>query len=245
MTQSPLKLGLALGSIAFAVLLAGAAGWLIGYRHAFPGTARGQPAPAEPVIGQAPSYTGLTNQLGRPVDSTQFRGQVRLVTFQFAYCRTYCPLIAAHLTDFEHTLADAHLRDRVQLVSFNVDPEGTGPPQMRAFLREYGWDPHDLHWQYLTGTPQTIRRVVRQGYHIAYRKVPEDDEPEAAGASSRLEIANPLAERVAPGYDITHNDALIVVDPQGRIRKVFSQADRLSAQRLLKAIRPLLPGSSA
>ena len=53
-------------------------------------------------------------------------------------------------------------------------------------------------------------------------------------------VVNPLANKVKPGYDVTHNDGLVIVDPQGRIRKVYDQADVVSNQTLLEAIKPLL-----
>ncbi|HVC10601.1 MAG TPA: SCO family protein [Burkholderiales bacterium] len=194
-----------------------------------------------PALGRAPEYHGLTDQLGRTVDSTRFRGKVQVVTFLFPYCTTYCPLIAAHLIGLEQLLALAGLQDRVALVAFNVDPAGTGPAQMRAFLKEYGWNPHDTHWEYLTGAPQAIRRVVTQGYHVAYQKVSDS----AAGArgpamTPQPEVINALAAETNVGYDIVHNDAVDIVDPQGRIREVYTQADVVSNGRMLGVIKALL-----
>ncbi|TAM60246.1 hypothetical protein EPN52_05720 [bacterium] len=91
----------------------------------------------------SPSCT-LSSQVGRRVRSRNFRGKVQIVTFVFPYCTTYCPIIAAHFVRFERALQGAGLADRVQLLAFNVDPGGSGPGQMRAFQREYGWNPRDL-----------------------------------------------------------------------------------------------------
>jgi protein SCO1/2 len=220
-----------------AVLMAGAIGWLLGVESSSATTA----AP-EPVLGKAPSYRGLTNQLGRTVGSARFKGKVQVVTFLFPYCTTYCPLIAAHLVGFERLLDRAGLQNRVEIVAFNVDPAGTGPRQMRAFLKEYGWNPADPHWQYLTGQPKTIRRIVTGGFHVAYSKTIGDDADQAGGPALTPQptVVNPLAEKAHVGYDITHNDGLVIVDTQGRIRRFFDQADVVSGQSLLRAIRPLL-----
>lgn len=238
MKHAGLRLGLAVTAVSAALLLAGALGWVLGTANRPANGSSG----TLPELGRAPDYQGLSNQLGQTVGSRRFRGKVQLVTFEFAYCRTYCPLITAHLVGLERALRGTPLEDRVELVSFNVDPAGTRPPQMRAFLEQYGWDPHDPHWQYLTGKPETIRHIVTDGFHVFYQKV-SDDEPSSGSGPAQTpqpEVSNPLADRVQPGYDVTHNDALIVVGPQGEIRRIFDQADVLSSDRLLRIIRSLV-----
>ncbi|HVB47973.1 MAG TPA: SCO family protein [Burkholderiales bacterium] len=223
------------------VLAVGAVGWLLGARS---GGGAAPRAPL-PVLGQAPSFRDLTDQLGHSIDSSRFRGKVQVVTFLFPYCTTYCPLIAAHLAGLENVLKLAGLQDRVAIIAFNVDPAGTGPQQMRAFLKEYGWDPRDTRWEFLTGRPQAIRRVVTQGYHIAYQKVSDgDDGAQGPELTPQPEVVNALAAQAHVGYDITHNDGLAIVDQQGRIRKFYTQADVVSNEQLFKDIQALLPRGS-
>lgn len=200
------------------------------------------------VLWKAPSYV-LTNQRGQKVDSDSFRGHVQVVTFLFPYCTEYCPLIAAHLVSLERVLADAGLANKVQLVAFNVDPAHAGPKEMAAFMRQYGWTPGDTRWQYLTGSPLEVRRVVTGGFHVDYEEVPKSlvlqQEREAAreGLYSPVpKVVNPLAEKVNPDYDVTHDDVLVLVDPRGRVRRLYQSADRLSDQTLLAGIRQLLAG---
>ena len=221
------------------LLAGGVAGWLIAQ------DTRDSAPKALPVLGPAPAFRGLTNQLGESVGSSRFDGKVQVVTFLFPYCTTYCPLIAAHLAGLESTLKLARLQDKVEIVAYNVDPAGAGPAQMRAFLKEYGWNPKDPGLQFLTGTPQQIHRVVGAGYHVDYEKVPDGADP---GGGPELtpqpEVVNELAAQANVKYDIVHNDALEIVDPQGRIRKLYSQADVVSTARLLSAIKSLLPPRS-
>jgi len=219
------------------LLAGGVAGWLIAQRSNTPA------APRLPDLGQAPQFQGLTDQLGQSVDSSRFAGKVQVVTFLFPYCTTYCPLIAAHLAGLESALELAGLQEEVEIVAYNVDPAGSRPEQMRTFVEEYGWNPRDRHLEYLTGTPQKIRRIVTHGYHVAYEK----DSGNSGGGPAltpQPEVVNPLAARAHAGYDIVHNDALEIVDPQDRIRKVYTQADVVSNQRLLKVIESLLPRRS-
>jgi cytochrome oxidase Cu insertion factor (SCO1/SenC/PrrC family) len=224
-----------------ALIAGGAGGWLLGR-----GYRAGHGVEQLPLLGRAPQYR-LTNQLGQTVSSSQFRGKVQIVTFLFPYCTTYCPIIAAHLVGLEHTLVRAGMKHKVQLVAFDVDPAGTGPVQMSAFMKEYGWDPNDLRWQYLTGKPAEIRRVVTGGFHVSYQKVRNSAEPGTADDDTGTALApqptvvNTLAERDKPGYDITHNDALEIVDQHGMIRKIYDDADVVSNQRLVRVVRALLP----
>ncbi len=196
-------------------------------------------------LGRAPHYT-LTNQLGQSVSSQRFAGKVQVVTFLFPYCTTYCPLIAAHLMGFERmlVLGQTGLQDKVEIVSFNVAPGVVGPKEMREFLHQYGWDPKNPHWQFLTGSKAQIRRVVTGGYHVAFRRVADSDSGSDAGpvGTPQLAVSNPLAEKVKPDFDITHNDAIEIVDPQGRVRKIYDDADVVANQQLLNDVARVLKG---
>ena len=197
---------------------------------------------ALPVMGRVPEYT-LTNQLGREVSSSSFDGKVRVVSFLFTYCRGYCPLIAHNLMSIERLLRISGLNDQVQLITFNVDPENTGPAQMSAFQKQYGWDPENPHWQFLTGPPETIRKIVTDGYHVYYRKVQEDDEETEITDTDAVPepvVENRLADKAGVDYDIMHNDLIAIVDPQGRIRKIFGEADRVSDEQLMEVIQQLI-----
>lgn len=228
---------LALGMMAIGVGM----GWVLGRTRA--------PARSSlPILGAAPVFRGFTNQLGQKVDSNQFYGQIQVVTFLFPYCTSYCPLITNHLLGLETLLQEAGWQNQVQIVAFDVDPWHTGPAQMRAFLQEYGWDPHDLRWQFLDASPEQVLRVVRNGYHVDFQQVSLTSE-QADIASEKAsgtyipqpEVANPLAAKVRPEYDIAHNDVLVLIGPKGRIRWISTEADTVSNRRLLPLIQALLP----
>lgn len=215
------------------------AGWLLNQE--------GKTQAALPVLGYAPSYK-LTNQLGQKVSSKSFDGKIRVVTFLFPYCTEYCPLIAVNLVSLWHSLKAAGLANEVQFVAFDVDPGHTGPKQMRAFLKEFGWHPSNMHWQYLTGKPVQIRRVVTGTYHIEYQRVTLAEEARQ-NRKAKAEgyyvpqptVRNPLAKKAKVNYDVVHNDALAVVDQRGRIRKIYDDASRLPNNQLMTLIKRLLP----
>jgi protein SCO1 len=229
------------GAAVLCIVAGGVIGWAVGHEVA-------SPRSAPPVIFPAPRFSGLLNQDGAKVSSADFRGKVQVVTFLFPYCNTFCPIIAAHLVGFENMLAKTALADQVEIVAFNVDPAGTGPKQMSAFLRQYGWNPKDPRWQYLTGAPAEIRKVVTGGYHVAYEKVVDSGsgsgQPSAAlavaGSDPQPIVANPLADKANVNYDITHEDTLMIVDTKGRVRAIYSQADAVGKIALLDEIRAVL-----
>lgn len=225
-------------SLLAVVLVALAAGYELGRLQSVP-------RPSLPVLGPAPGFRGFRNQLGQPVDAKQFAGQVQVVTFLSPYCTSECPLIALHLVSLEHALRLAHLASHVQIVAFNVDPRHTGPAQAAAFQREYGWNPQDLHWQFLTGTPAQTARVVRAGYHVDYQQTPLATE--GAGRSNpadetppQPEVANALAAQAKPDYDVEHDNVVVLVGPQGHMRWMSSDADSESAARILRRIQAVL-----
>jgi protein SCO1/2 len=230
--------------LGLAVVLAAAAGFFAGAYHDRRSSAGSDLAPIRP----APQYV-LTNQLGRPVSSASFDGKVQIVTFLFPYCTTYCPLIAAELVRFEDAIRGTTFADRVRIVAFNVDPQGSGPPQMRAFLRQYGWNPEDTRWQFLTGSPAEIRRVVTRGYMVGYERESlaqeaRDEARERAQGTyiPQPSVENPLAAKAHVDYDVGHNDVLEIVGPDGRIEKIFDEAERVPDDQLLAVVQRLLRG---
>ena len=199
-----------------------------------------------PVVRAAPGYV-LQNQLGRSTTSAAFNGKVQIVTFLFPYCTSYCPLIAAELVRLERDLKNANLSDGVRIVSFNVDPSGSGPAQLQAFMKEYGWDPRDMRWEFLTGSPAEIHRVVYSGYMVFYQRESLAQESRDAAKERKEGVYRPqpsskneLADKAHVDYDVIHNDVLELVDQHGRIRKIYDDAEKVPEQELFSDIRELL-----
>lgn len=202
-----------------------------------PGGNTGREAAASPAgYGPAPSYT-LTDQADQLVSSRHFAGTVQVVSFLFPYCTTDCPLLARNLALMQQRLADQGLGGRVEIITFNVDPSGAGPAELRRFIAQYGGqaDPGTggVHWHFLTGPPAEVRRVVRDGYHIAYWK-------DAGAEESGTTRPNRLAEKASVGYDIKHTDATYLVSSQGTITDVRQGPSSADASALLAAVHRLL-----
>lgn len=209
--------------------------------------------------GPAPTYR-LIDQNGRPVSSGLFAGKVQVVSFLFPYCTSYCPLIARTTAELADTIAAGPLRDKVQLVTFNVDPTGAKPAVLRRYITQYGGHPDDPVWRYLTGTPAQIRATVTGGFHIFFNKVSlayeqkQITEQERQAARQAITQAspqpytppphepNPLATQAHVTYDVTHDDYVEIINPHGEIVAVFDQASTLTQRQLLTAVKDALAG---
>lgn len=193
--------------------------------------------------GDVPQYT-LTDQNGAAFSSSALRGKVQVVAYLFPYCTSYCPIIGRTMQQTEQLVDQAGLTGKVEFVAFNVDPAGAGPAQMRAFLSEFGISPTDPAWHFLTGTPTAIQHVVRDGFHVYYKKVSrtEEDKQIAAEKANGTYVPQPdepntLATKANVRYDIVHNDMVEVVGPSGRIRNLLTSGSTTTAKALFANIK--------
>jgi cytochrome oxidase Cu insertion factor (SCO1/SenC/PrrC family) len=115
---------------------------------------------------------------------------------------------------------------------------------MRAFMQEYGVSPTDPSWSYLTGTPDQIRHVVSDGYHVYYEQISLVDEAKQVLKEKQLGtytpakvVPNYLTAQAKPDYDIVHNQQIDVVAPDGRVASLFSEGSEVSETDLYQAVQ--------
>ncbi|MHB8620116.1 MAG: SCO family protein [Chloroflexota bacterium] len=137
----------------------------------------------------APGFT-LTDQDGRRVSLSDFRGKPVALTFLYSHCPDTCPLIARKLGwALDQMGADA---GRVAVVAVSTDPVHDNRASVQSFLQRYGVAGR---MEYLTGSPARLQPVW-QGYHIAAEELPAD----------------------TPGGSVLHTAGINVIDQQGRER---------------------------
>lgn len=127
-----------------------------------------------PEAGEAvPDFTFL-NQSGKTVRLEQLRGNPVLLTFIYTRCPIpdYCPLISNHFAEVLRLLRnDPAVFAKAQMLSISIDPEH----DTAAVLHNYGtghvqsMDPAFQHWQFVTGSPEEVRRVA-DFFGISYDK---------------------------------------------------------------------------
>lgn len=192
----------ALPVVVVAILAAAFAGFLFGR------SAAQNEANAVPILGNAPQYT-MTNQFGKKLASLDSRGGFHLATSLFPDCVTTCSSITEHVVNFENLdLMPARLAGRVEIVSFNIGPAGTGSKEVRVFLGRYGWNPGAPSWLHLTSTPDKARSVASIGFGVWYMRVGDlaaqsrPGDSETGNAVKRPGRVDPTARRAPVDYDV-------------------------------------------
>jgi len=116
------------------------------------------PVPNRAVgIGDVFPDFSLTDQAGRTVRLSQFRGEPVAVTFLY----TRCPIAnACPLTTAKFSKLDAMLQERKfgELLTVTVDPEHDSPEVLADYAKKAGADPK--RWKFLTGDPKAVAEVA-------------------------------------------------------------------------------------
>ena len=138
----------------------------------------------------------LTNQLGQPLSTAQFKGQALAITFLFTRCPfpNFCPLMANHFAEAQQKLlAMPNAPTNWQLLTVSFDPEFDKPAILKAYAARYKYDP--AHWSFATGDLIDITALAEQVGLTFWH--------DETGS-------------------ISHNLRTVVVDASGRLRKIFT-----------------------
>ena len=138
----------------------------------------------------------FVDQDGRKRHIDSLKGSRLLITFIYTACPlpTFCPLLDRHFASIQTAIkADPALKN-VHLVSVTFDPATDTPPVLKKHARELKADP--AVWTFFTGAREDIDRFA-SGFGIAVSRGLGDDR------------------------DITHNLRTAIVDPAGRLVKVY------------------------
>lgn len=165
--------------------------------------AEAPPAPRMDLLqpGEAVPDAAFVDSTGAARRLSDWRGKAIAVTFIYTRCPVpnFCPLMDRHFGEVQRTLLeDAQLAARAHLVSISFDPAYDTPTVLAAHAKKAGADPRT--WTMLTG---------------------ERKEVDAFG--SRLGVSIIPDEASAP--EIVHNLRTAVIDPEGRLVKIFNGGD--------------------
>jgi protein SCO1 len=150
----------------------------------------------------------FTDQDGKTRGLDAFRGSTIVLTFIYTRCPidTFCPLMDRHFAEIQRAMAKDPALAKIQLVSVSFDPVGDTPAVLKKHAREVKADP--TRWTFLTGEREAIERF---------------------GSAFGL-FANRSA---ASDADITHNLRTAVIDPRGRLVKIYTGNEWTPAQLLV------------
>jgi cytochrome oxidase Cu insertion factor (SCO1/SenC/PrrC family) len=165
-----------------------------------PGTAVHLPVPV--ALQRLP----LTDQHGKTVRLTSWRGKTVLLVPFLTLCQDVCPMTTGNLLAVQQSLRADHAAGAVQIVELSEDPGRDSPARLAAYAQLTG-----ATWQLVTEPPSELRRLAKF-FGFYYQKVPEGD----LGGRDWW-TGKPLT------YDVDHTDNYFVIDPSG-IERVVQDA---------------------
>ncbi|UAJ78903.1 redoxin domain-containing protein [Leifsonia sp. ZF2019] len=157
------------------VVLAGFAAVLVAAAQpSSPGSAAPASPPTEPGIStaaasllqldplgtaasKAPDYT-LTDQRGRTITPSTFRGRSVVLTFNDDECQDLCTLLAQDVALADRDLGPA--ASRIAFVSINANPYHPAISDVASWTDSHGVG-GDANWYFGTGSPATLAAVAR------------------------------------------------------------------------------------
>lgn len=147
--------------IAATLVVEGEKSWIEGISAAPETTPRVPVVTPEPNrgvgVGDAVPDFALTDQTGKTVRLSDWRGEPVAVTFVYTRCpiATACPMTTAKFSKL-----DALLRDQPvgRLLVVTVEPEYDTPKVLAEYAKKVGADPK--RWKFLTGSPKSVAEVA-------------------------------------------------------------------------------------
>ena len=133
----------------------------------------------------------LTNQDGKPMKLSDFRGKAVMIFFGYTHCPDVCPLEMADFKRIKDTLQQTSpgLSDRVSFVMISVDGQRDTPDVMKKYVETF--DPGFIG---LTGDPNQVADIgLDYGVKVEFQK------PSGTQAS----------------YLIAHTSFTYLLDPKG------------------------------
>jgi cytochrome oxidase Cu insertion factor (SCO1/SenC/PrrC family) len=151
-------------------------------------------SPAAPSGGIGGPFE-LTDQHGKTVKDSDFRGKIMLVFFGFTHCPDICPVSVSTLSKVMASLGDK--ADKVAPVFITVDPRRDTPAAMKEYLANF-----DQRIVALTGKPEAIKKAA-DGYKVYFS---------VAEASKQKDGS----------YMVDHSTIIYMMDEKGEYVRHFS-----------------------
>jgi protein SCO1 len=140
----------------------------------------------------------FTNQVGKLVKFSDYRGKALAFTFIFTRCPfpTFCPRMSTHFADAQKKLrATTEAPTNWHFLTISFDPEFDTPEVLQSYAK--GFEADASRWTFATSSLSNIVELADQIGLVFYRTEPNTP----AG--------------------LNHNLRTVVVDTEGRIQKIF------------------------
>ncbi|MGB5497895.1 MAG: SCO family protein [Maribacter sp.] len=147
----------------------------------------------------------LTNQNGKTITQSDYKGKIYIADFFFTTCPTICPIMTKNMAGIQKRIIDD---DDVFLLSHSVTPEIDSVAQLKKYALEKGVD--DAKWNLVTGDKKQIYQLARKSYLAV--KSDGDGGP----------------------FDMIHTENFILVDKERRIRGFYDGTKNGEIEKLME-----------
>lgn len=177
--------------------------------------------------GTAPTFA-LTDQRERLVKSNDVRGTIVVANTIYTTCTDICTMVSQQMQTLQDRLRkEGLLGDRVQLLSFTVDPAHDTPQVLNTYASRYGADPDA--WRFLTGPENEIVPMIIEGFYVGVTVIPSTATPMNHAGMEHPEHGS---------YDVSHSGRIVLIDQEWQMR-AFYDGFELDPDRVVADIRSL------
>ena len=145
------------------------------------------PAP----LDSAPDFR-LTDQNGKPVSLSRYRGKAVVLSFNDDRCEDLCTLLAQDVAAADHDLGAA--ADQVVFLSINANPFHPAPADVKDWTDSHGLA-EDPNWVFATGSPAQLKDMAAR-YGVP---VTADPKTQEVVHGSELFFIDPAGKEAAMG----------------------------------------------
>lgn len=164
---------------------------------------------------EPPQVEGFTlvNQNGEQVTAETLAGRQYVIGYIFTRCQYHCPDLLRRMRDVREQLGDFDGR----LVTVTVDPEYDTPEKMAKHAEIYAFDVPTDNWQFLTGEPEELLKIIRFG-------------------SQQLPSEPPTIED-SIGPEVAHSLSLMHVGADGQLKGAYDYRSEDDVRQLRRVLR--------
>ena len=147
--------------------------------------------------GETVPDTPLVDQDGRKRSFASLKGSTVVLTFIYTQCPlpTFCPLMDRHFVTLQERIKADPALSRVHLATMSFDPVTDTPPVLKKHAEQLGAD--TARWTFFTGDRDSVDQFA-----------------------SRFGVT--IARDLTDPKNITHNLRTAIIDPEGRLVKVYT-----------------------
>lgn len=155
------------------------------------------------------------DQNGKTITQKDVKGKIFVAEYFFTTCQTICPIMNKQMQRVHEAYRE---NDKVNILSFTVNPEIDTVEQMKRYADEHKADAEK--WHFLTGEKDKLYELARKSFFVL----------KPAESQNLGDV----------GSDFIHTNNFVLVDQEMRIRGYYDGTNPKEVDRLIKDIDLLL-----